>query len=240
MKSDKKAFTVIELLIVICLFGIFLSMIGTVTVNCVKAFHRSRYKLITQQEAQMSIDRLCRELNESYLPGVKIKKSKDNGGHHDEIWDAICFPTSRSSDDASGNIDMKDGKLKWTRYVVYFKKMGTKDVYRRVIQVTGHPGNSLYPEAVPKDKLEDFLNPSYPLSCPPAYSVASGSITDDRKIAREIYSIEFDLYNPSLVNVSIPVVHITVDARVKVGKDPNGHDIYEQTVLTTDVKPANN
>ena len=240
IKEDKKAFTVIELLIVIFLFGVFLSAIGTICVQGIKAFHRSRNKLVTQQEAQLAIDRLCRELNESYEPGIAIKKSYDNGGDPNEIWDAICFPTSRNNDDASGTTNMKYGKLEWNRYVVYFKKMGTKEVYRRVIQVTGHPANSLYPEAVPKDKLEYFLKPSYPLSCPPAYSVSSGSITDDRKIAKEIYSIEFDLYNPSLVNVGIPVVHITVDARVKQGTDANGKDIYEQTVLTTDVKPANN
>jgi len=238
MKSDKKAFTVIELLIVICLFGIFLSMIGTVTVNCVKAFHRSRYKLITQQEAQMSIDRLCRELNESYLPGVKIKKSKDNGGHHDEIWDAICFPTSRSSDDASGNIDMKDGKLKWTRYVVYFKKAGTKEVYRRIINVTGHPEDFFRPEPLTDEELEDFLLPSYPLK--PPFNVTSGSISDDRKIANDIYSIKFDLYSPGIISSYIPIVHIFVESRVKTGTKAGGKDLYEHAIITTFAKPENN
>ena len=238
MKSDKKAFTVIELLIVICLFGIFMSMIGTITVNCIKAFHRSRYKLVTQQEAQMSIDRLCRELNESYLPGVKIKKSKDNGGHHDEIWDAICFPTSRTSDDATGNNDMKDGKLKWTRYVIYFKKNGQKEVYRRVIKVTAHPENFFYPEPLTDEELEDFLLPSYPLKCP--YNITSGSVSNDRKIAGEIYSIKFDLYSPDIISCSIPVIHIFVESRVKTGTKAGGKDLYEHTIITTFAKPENN
>jgi hypothetical protein len=238
-KNNKIAFTVIELLIVIFLFGLFLSAIGTICVQGVKAFHRSRNKLVTQQEAQLSIDRLCRELNESYEPGVRIKKSFWNGGDPNEVWDAVCFPTSRNSDDASGTTTMSNGKLQWNKYVVYFKRAGSKEVYRRVIQVTGYPVNPLYPEPVPDEDMADFLNPSYPVGCPPAYSVTSGTITDDRKIAREIYNIEFDLYNPSLVSVSIPVVHITVEARVKTGTDPNGQDLFERTILTTDVKPEN-
>ncbi len=238
MKSDKKAFTVIELLIVICLFGIFMSMIGTVTVNCIKAFQRSRYKLVTQQEAQMSIDRLCRELNESYLPGVKIKKSKDNGGKHSEQWDAICFPTSRTSDDGSGNTDMENGKLKWTRYVVYFKKTGTKEVYRRVIKVTGHPADYFRPEALTDEELKEFLLPSYPLNSP--YNITSGTISDDRKIANEIHSIKFDLYSPDIISSSIPIIHIYVESRVKTGTKADGKDLYEHAIVTTFAKPENN
>ena len=240
-RINKRAFTVIELLLVVFLFGIFLSAIGTISVQGIKAFRKSRIRLVTQQEAQLAIDRLCRELNESYEPGVKIKKSKDNGGDPNEIWDAICFPTSRNSDDASGNTSMENSKLKWNRYVVYFKKNGNKEVYRRVINVTSpiHPAFPLYPEPLTDEELEDFLIPSYPLNCPPAYSITSGTITDDRKIAREIYSIEFDLYNPSLLSVNIPVIHITVEARIKTGTDPNGQDLYETTVLATDVRPEN-
>ena len=222
-----KAITMIEVLVFTALFGLFLSVIGVICVQGIKAFHKSRHRLTAQQEAQLSIDRLCRELNESYHPGISIKKSEFNGGEPGELWDAICFPTSRSNDDASGSTSMVGGKLQWNRYVVYFKKMGQKEVFRRVIQVSDHPDNRLYPESVPEDILEDFLTPSYPLNCPPSYSVATGSITDDRKIAREIHKIEFNMYNPTLIDYSLPIVHIFVESRVKVGTDSSGEDILK-------------
>ncbi len=237
--SSKSAMTVIELMIAIFLFSILLSATGIICIQSMKIFNRSRYKLMAQQEAKLSLDRLCRELKESYLPGVNVLKSYWNSGDPSELWDAISFPTSRDSDDASGSTSMYEGKLRWKRYVVYFKGIGKKELYRRVITVTDHPKNPLYPDALPDIKLIDFLTPAYPLNCPPSCTVPSGTISNDRKIARDIYNIEFDLYNPSTIYYGMPIVHITVDTRIKTGTDENGKDIFERTVLTTDVKPEN-
>jgi prepilin-type N-terminal cleavage/methylation domain-containing protein len=239
MKKNKSAMTIIELMIAIFLFSILLSATGIICVQVMKIFNRSRYKLAVQQEAKLSIDRLCRELKESYLPGVNIMKSYWNSKDPNDLWDAISFPTSRDSYDASGSTSMYEGKLRWPRYVVYFKGSGKKELYRRVISVTGHPKSDLYPDALPDIKLIDFLTPAYPLNCPPSYTVPSGTISNDRKIARDIYNIEFDIYNPSTIYYGLPIVHITVDTRIKTGTDSDGNDIVERTVLTTDVKPEN-
>jgi len=237
------AVTMVEIIIVIFLFGIFLSAIGVILVQGVRAFHRSKNKLTTQQQAQLALDKLARELNESYEPGIKVFKSTWNEGDWD--WDAICFPTSRSNDDASGGTTIDNGKLKWERYIIYFKDCGVNKttLYRRVINASpGFPTDPLYPEPLEDSTLEDFLNASAPLSPrpPPPYNVGgSGVITDEKRMAGEIYNICFQLYNPDLVEYNLPIVHIRVDSRVRTGEDPNGNPMYESTVLTTSLKPTN-
>ena len=234
------AITLVELIIVIALFGIFLSAIGTICVEGVRAFHRSRNKLTTQQQAQLALDKLVRELNESYEPGIRVFRSTWNEGY--ENWDAIAFPTSRSNDDASGGTTLENGKLKWERYIIYFKRCGTNEtnLYRRVINAITFPTDPLYPEPFDDTTLTDFLNPSPPLGSSVPYTAGtSGTITNEKRIAGDIYNISFQLYNPSLIDYSLPIVHIMVDARVRTGEDSSGNPMYESTVLTTSLKPTN-
>jgi prepilin-type N-terminal cleavage/methylation domain-containing protein len=239
MKTYKNAFTIVEFLIVMTIFGLFLTMAGTLCINGMKSFKKSGNKLTVQQEAQMAIDRLWRELNESYEGGIKIETSEENEGTPGSIWDAICFPTSRNNNDATGGTAMANGKLKWNRYVVYFKKTGTKELYRRVIEATNHPLDPLYPEAMTNGEVEDFISPLSPLNCTTPYSVTSGKITNDRKIAREIYNINFSFYNSDPQFSLVTMVRISVEARVKTGINSEGEDLYENTIITTYVKPTN-
>jgi len=239
MKKNKKAMTIIELLIVITIFSLFLTMAGTLCVNGMKSFKKSGNKLTVQQEAQIAIDRLCRELNESYGSGIKIKKSEETGGANGSIWDVLCFPTSRNNKDATGDTTMANGKLKWNRYVVYFKKSGTKELYRRVIEANNHPVDPLYPEPLTEDEIEVFLTPLSPLNCINPYSVTEGKILNDRKIAREIYIMDFSFYNSDSDFSTVSMIRISVEARIKTGLNSEGKDLYENTIITTYVKPAN-
>lgn len=235
--KNKSGITLVEVIIFIFLFGLFMSLIGYICMEGIRAFKKSRERMTSQQEAQLSVDRLCRELNESYEPGIKVFKTSWNGGIED--WDAICFPTSRDDDDASGNINYSltdPGKLIWNRYVIYFKKFEDTSVYRRVINASPppFPTDPLYPEALDDPTFTDFLSVDPPAGCPPSVPAGPGDITDDRKIAREIYNISFNLYNPALIEYSLPIIYIEVESRVYVNDEH-----YESTIIKTSVKPTN-
>lgn len=234
-----KGITIIEMLIVTGIFGIFLSLIGLMCVESVRAFNRSKDKIESRQEAQLALDKLCRELNESYNRGINIQVSNWNGGS--DNYDAISFPTSRLNNDASGNTTLTNGKLSWSRYLIYFKQPGNTDLYRRVVDPVNpdYPKYVLYPSPLFIDMFTMFLNVPAPVACP--YNVVSGSnsgiITNERKIARQIYNISFELYNPTLDNYALPIINITVESRVTKN---NNSKVYESTILSTTVKPVNN
>jgi len=219
-----KGITLIEVLIATGLMGILLSMTGFICIDGIRAFHKSRFRLTTQQEATMAIDRLCRELNETHSDTITLIYSIENGGSNTE-FDAISFGTPKDNDEATGNIktNTATGRFEWERFIVYSKKVGETDVYRSVINKDSPSGINIpspLSENIVKNGIKDMLG--------------SGIRTSHRKMARDIYNISF---MEQKIGSAVQGIKVKVISRVVAGKDDAGNKTYETAELVTFIRP---
>ncbi len=218
-----KGITLVEVLIATGLMGILLSMTGLICVDGIRAFHRSRFRLTTQQEATMAIDRLCRELNETHSDTITLIYSVENGGSDTE-FDAISFGTPKDNDEATGNIrtNTATGRFEWERFIVYSKKVGETDVYRSVINKHSPSGINI-PSPLSVSNIKNGIN-----------DITGSDRTSYRKMARDIYNISFI---EQRIGSAVQGIKVKVISRVVSGKDNAGNKAYETAELVTFIRP---
>jgi len=247
-----QALTITELLIVISILGILLTLVVTLFSGGVRAFKKSVNKMHVNQQAQLALDRLSKEVNESYGEGISTVTSKWNGNNDPNAqWDGICLPTCRTNNEAiGGNISyMDDGKLKWERYIIYFKNINSKELFRKVINVSPpYPVVFSNPNPIGASILELFFisNSTADLITQPrpanieASDMATWQITSTRTIARDVYNMSFELYNPDMNLYNLTLVTVTVDTRVYNNKDTTNPENYiARAIIKTNIKPIN-
>jgi len=230
-KKSKWGLTLSEVLITTSIIGIFLGLVGVISVDSIKAFHRGSYRLTAQQQALLAIDRLCRELNESHSDTITLIYSTENGGT-DTDFDAICFGSAKESPEATGSENVKiettTGYFRWMRFIVYSKKVGEEKVYRTVLNFYDSADpvrNGLSPYSLTIQDVKDGINNVLP---PPPLT------TSIRQTASDIYLIGF---TKRAVSPVVKGINIKVIARVKSGRNNTGNNKYETTELTTFVRP---
>lgn len=219
-----KGITLIEIMIATGLMGILLSMTGFICVDGIRAFHKSRFRLTTQQEATMATDRLCRELNETHSDTITLIYSVENGGSDNE-FDAVSFGTPKDNDEATGNIrtNTATGRFEWERFIVYSKKVGETDVYRSVINKQSPSGINI-PSPLSVNIVKNGVNDL----------LGSGIRTSHRKMARDIYNINF---TEQKIGSAVHGIKVKVISRVVAGKDDAGNKTYETAELVTFIRP---